>query len=225
MISLGGSLVIPRSTDEIDAAFLTKFQKLLTSFKDRKFVIVVGGGSTARKYIKALGKTNVDKKSASLIGIGITRLNAKFLAYFFGSKYTAQKVPTTLQEVRKLLQKQKIVFTGALQYAIDQTSDGTAAQIANYLKTDFINITDVKGLYTKDPKKFRNAKLIPAINFADFDKLISKMTYKPGQHFILDQHASKIIKRHKIKTTIIGKDLNNFKRCLQDKSFTGTVIR
>ena len=58
----------------------------------------------------------------------------------------------------------------------------------------------------------------------NFDKLISKMQYHPGQHFILDQHAAKIIKRIKVKTIIVGKDLKNIKNYLQNKNFVGTVI-
>ena len=50
------------------------------------------------------------------------------------------------------------------------------------------------------------------------------MKYHPGQHFILDQHAAKIIKKHKIRTSIIGKDIKNLKKCLQDKKFIGTII-
>jgi uridylate kinase len=51
------------------------------------------------------------------------------------------------------------------------------------------------------------------------------MTYSPGQHFILDQHAAKIIKKHKVKTVILGKNLQNLKSYLQGKKFIGTVIQ
>ena len=223
VISLGGSVIIPTYTDQIDYDYLKKLKKLFASIKDKRFVIAVGGGSTARKYMKALEQEGFDKKTQSVFGISVTRMNAKFMADFFYG-LASQSIPRSLAEVKNLLKHNKIVFTGGLRYEEDNTSDGTAARIANYLNTDFINITDVDGLYTKDPRKFKDAKLINHISFEDFDKMIKQLTYHPGQHFVLDQHASAIIKRNKIRTTIIGKDIENIQRCLNDKDFKGTVI-
>ncbi|MDP1694613.1 MAG: UMP kinase [Candidatus Woesearchaeota archaeon] len=223
VLSLGGSVIIPTYTDQIDYNYLKKLKRLFASIKDRKFVIVVGGGSTSRKYMKALEQEGFDKKTQSVFGISVTRMNAKFMAYFFYG-LASQSIPRSLLEVKNLLKHNKIVFTGGLRYEEDNTSDGTAARIANYLNTDFINITDVDGLYTKDPRKFKDAKLINHISFEDFDKMIKQITFHPGQHFVLDQHASAIIKRNKIRTTIIGKDIENIQRCLNDKDFKGTVI-
>ena len=223
VLSLGGSLIIPKSTDRVDNKFLKSFKKLLDAHKSTRFIIVVGGGSTARKYIDALNENKASTRSKCLMGIGVTRLHAKFLTHFFG-KHVSPHVPTNLQDIKKFIKKHKIVLTGALRYEEDNTSDGTAAKIANYFKTDFINVTDVKGLYTKNPKKYKDARLVKAISFEEFDKLISRMKFRPGQHFILDQHAAKIIKKHKVRTIIVGKDLKNLGKCLSGKKFTGTVI-
>tara|TARA_Y100000310_G_scaffold335338_2_gene417123 strand:- start:37339 stop:38025 length:687 start_codon:yes stop_codon:yes gene_type:complete len=224
VLSLGGSVIIPKSTDNIDVKFLKEFKKILLSFKDRNFVVVAGGGSTARKYMQALGSIGVEKKSKCLIGIALTRLHARLLTYFFG-KCAAPQNPTNLKDIRKLVKKYKVVFTGALRYEEDNTSDGTAAKIANYFRTSFVNVTDVKGLFNKDPKKYKDAKLIRTISFQEFNKIMSKMQYSPGQHFILDQHAAKIIKKHKVKTVILDKNLRNLKNCLQGKKFLGTIIQ
>ena len=223
MLSLGGSVIIPTYTDQIDFEYLKKLKKLFAGIKDKKFVIVVGGGSTSRKYMKALEQEGFDKKTQSVFGISVTRMNARFMATFFYG-LASQSIPRSLSEVKNLLKHNKIVFTGGLRYEEDNTSDGTAARIANYLSTDFINITDVDGLYTKDPRKFKDAKLINHISFQDFDAMIKKILYHPGQHFVLDQHASTIIKRHKIRTIILGKNLGNIRECLNDKDFKGTVI-
>lgn len=223
VLSLGGSVIIPTYTDKVDYTYLKSFKKLIASCKDKKFVIATGGGATARKYMKALELEGFNKKVQCLMGIAITRINARFMANFFDGM-ASQITPTSLQEVKNLLKKNKVVFVGGLQYEEDNTSDGTAARIANYLHTDFMNITDVDGLYDKDPRKHKDAKLINHISFDDFNKMVKKLTYHPGQHFVLDQHASSIIKRHKIRTRIIGKDINNIRKCLNDKDFKGTVI-
>lgn len=223
VLSLGGSVIIPTYTDQIDFEYLKKLKKLFAGIKDKKFVIVVGGGSTSRKYMKALEQEGFDKKTQSVFGISVTRMNARFMATFFYG-LASQSIPRSLSEVKNLLKHNQIVFTGGLRYEEDNTSDGTAARIANYLSTDFMNITDVDGLYTKDPRKFKDAKLINHISFQDFDAMIKKILYHPGQHFVLDQHASTIIKKNKIRTTIIGRNIENIKRCLNDKDFKGTVI-
>ncbi len=222
VISLGGSLIIP---DKIDYKFLEHFKKTVRAhYRKHKFVAVCGGGSVARKYIKALQAEDKNKKEISLAGIRITRMNAQFMMQFFG-KDANETVPIDMNGVKNQLKKNNIVFCGALRYANHETSDGTAAKLANYLKTPFINLTNVQGLYTDNPKTNKSAKFIPKISWKDFQKIALKINYKPGQHFVLDQEASKIIKKHKIVTYILGPDLKNFDNLLRGKSFVGTTIR
>lgn len=219
-MSLGGSIVIP---DDVDYKFIKKFKNLILKHKNKKFVIVLGGGKTARRYIKPLAEEKISEIKQCLIGIGITRLNARFLANFFGDA-ASQHIPSSMKELKNLLSKNRIVFAGGLRFVPDNTSDGTAAAVAHYLKTDLINMTNVKGLYDKDPRKFKDAKFISNISLNDFYKMANKLKYKPGQHFVLDQHASDIIKSYKIKTIILSNDLKNFENYLNSKKFIGTII-
>ena len=50
------------------------------------------------------------------------------------------------------------------------------------------------------------------------------MKFKPGQHFVLDQTASRIIKENKTTTYILGKDMNQLDNLLNGKKFKGTII-
>jgi len=221
VMSLGGSVIIP---DKISYGFLDKFKDLIIRLsKDKRFVIVVGGGSTARKYINPLLKEGISQKTACLIGIGITRLNARFMLNFFGWP-AAKHLPSSMKELKNMIEKNRIVFTGGLRFVPNNTSDGTAAQIASYIKTDLVNVTNVQGLYTKDPRKYRDAEFIPEISFDEFDKIVRKIKYSAGQHFVLDQNASKIIKKSRIKTIIIGDDIKNLENFLAGKKFDGTII-
>src|SRR3989344_5109685 len=131
VISLGGSLIAP---DKINDDYIKKFRQTLLKFRDYKFVIVAGGGKTARTYIDALENQKVDKFRQSLIGIRITRLNAWTLINLF-KENCAKVIPKSLKDVKNLLIKNKIVVCGGLRYMEDNTSDGTAASIANILKT------------------------------------------------------------------------------------------
>ena len=223
IISLGGSLIVP---NKINTEALLEFKKILLKYKKKyKFIVICGGGNTARNYIKGLNIKGIKRKEyfQSLLGISATRLNARFMTYFFGDD-ASQGIPHDMNEVKNLLNKHHIVFCGALRYSPNQTSDSTSAKLAHYFKSPFINITNVKGLYDKNPKQFRSAKFISSITHKDFLKIANKLKFEPGQHFVLDQKAAKIIKKYKIKTFILGPDLKNLERLLNDKHYVGTLI-
>jgi len=221
VISLGGSLIVP---DEINFSFIYNFKKEIEkNYKSTKFVIVAGGGSIARKYISALRQENKDERELASAGIRATRMNAMFLMQFFGKEVNS-KLPKDMIQVKNDLKKSKVVICGALRYADNETSDGTAAKLAHFLNAEFINMTNVKGLYTADPKKDKNAKFIAKISWNDFDKITQKIKFSAGQHFVLDQQAAKIIKENRIKTYIINDHIGNISKIVNGKDFIGTLI-
>ena len=140
VISLGGSVIIPK---EIDHSFLKEFKKTIRKNLDKfRFVIVCGGGIIARKYIRALKKQRKGTKEQALAGIRATRMNAKLMTQLFGKEsHTNQTLPKSMKEIKNQLTKNNIVFCGALRYAENETSDGTAAKLASFFKTDLINIS------------------------------------------------------------------------------------
>jgi len=219
VISLGGSRIVP---DFVDDKFLARFKNLVNSHPSQKFVVVTGGGSTARKYISALRKLGENTKAQSMEGIGITRLHAGFMSRFFG-KSANEEIPLNMERVKNLLAKNHIVFCGALRWRAKNTSDGTAAKLAGFLECPFINLTNVQGLYSDDPNKNKNAKFISRISWDDFLKLTEKVEYEAGQHFVLDQSAAKTIKDNKIVTYIVG-SLSAINNILVGKKFMGTMI-
>lgn len=221
VLSLGGSLIAP---EEIDIKFLNNFKIILEKkSKDYKFVVVTGGGSIARKYISALRRAGKKEYLQSMAGIAVTRLNARFLTYLFG-KDASEGIPHDMKHIETLLKKNDIVFCGALRYHEKETSDSNAAKIAAFLGTDFINLTNVPGLFDKDPKKHKNAKLIHEISAKSLSIMANKMKFQPGQHFVIDQHAMKIILDNKIKLYILGNDLKQFENLLEGKKFIGTSV-
>ena len=221
VISLGGSLIVP---NEINFSFIEKFKKEIEkNYSKTKFVIVAGGGSIARKYISALKKENKGERELANAGIRATRMNALFLMQFFG-KIANSKLPRNMIEVKNDLKKDKIVICGALRYADNETSDGTAAKLAHFLNAEFINMTNVKGLYTADPKKDKGAKFIPRISWVDFNKITQKIKFSAGQHFVLDQQAAKTIMENRIRTYIIDDKIGNITNIVKGKGFIGTLI-
>lgn len=221
VLSLGGSLIIP---DEINVKYLKEFKKtVLENTKGYKFIVVCGGGSIARKYIYALRETGMNEIFQSFAGISATRMNARFMSYFFRQNQE-RGIPHKMKELKRYVKKFDVVFCGALEYKPHQTSDSTSAQIAKEFKTIFINLTDVAGLHDKNPKKHKDAKFISKISWKDFHKMANKEKFTPGQHFVLDQTASKIIMENRITTYILGKDMKQLNALLKCKEFKGTKI-
>lgn len=219
VISLGGSRIVP---DDVDDKFILEFRKLIDSHKDKRFVVVCGGGSSARRYISALRRLGKGNKAQSMEGIAITRLHAGFMLRFFGSEAN-EEIPMNMKKVKDLLRGNRVVFTGALRWRAKNTSDGTAAKIAGYLGSPFVNLTNVKGLYDRDPKK-KGAKFIGKISWKDFLVIAGKIKYEAGQHFILDLVAAKEISRKRIVTYIVG-SLGALDSVLKGKKrVAGTVI-
>ena len=226
VISLGGSRIVP---EDVDYKFLSDFKKLLDSHMDKKFVVVCGGGQTARRYITALKNLGKKIREQSMEGIAVTRLHAGFMARIFG-KEANEVVPVNMKSVRNLLMKNRVVFCGALRWRDNNTSDGNAAQLAGYLECPFINLTNVRGLYDRDPKlknarrsaypKLRSsgAKFISKISWKDFLKIARKISFEAGQHFVLDRIA-----KDKTVTYIVG-SLGAMDSVLKGKRFVGTLI-
>jgi uridylate kinase len=222
VLSLGGSLIIP---DKINVEYLKDFKRIILKNKNKyKFIIVCGGGSIARKYISALREIGMNENFQSYAGISATRMNARFISYFFNEDQK-KGIPHKISELKDYAKKCEIIFCGALEYYPHQTSDSTSAQIAKFFKCDFINLTDVPGLHDKNPKEFKNARFIPEISWKDFNKMANKIKFKPGQHFVLDQKAARIIMKSKITTYILGKDMKQLDNLLNGKEFIGTIIQ
>ncbi len=222
MISLGGSLIVPSGT--MDTDFLEKFKRMLRKhYRSWKFVVVCGGGSIARKYIEALRRDGKNNHEQSIAGIRATRMNSLFLMQFFG-KEANDTIPGNMEEVRNNLHKNNVVFCGALRFDPKSTSDGTAARLAHFLGSEFVNMTNVKGLYTDNPLTNKKAKFIPYQTWREFEKRALHRKFRAGQHFVLDQNAAVLIRQHKIKTYIIGKGLRNLGKILKGKKFVGTLI-
>ena len=222
VMSLGGSLIIP---NKINFKLLEQFKAVLRRFyKTHKFVIVCGGGAIARAYIEALEKEKRTEYEISQAGIRATRMNAMFMMQFFGNKEANDVLPRDMKEIQDALKKNNVVICGALRWVPHSTSDSTATKLASYLKTDFINLTNIKGLYSDNPLTHKSAKFIPKDTWKLFEKRAHANHFKAGQHFVLDQKASTIIREHKINTYILGDNMNNLKNHLAGKSFIGTTI-
>lgn len=214
VISLGGSIIIPK---ELDVIFLKKFSKLIKELKKKhKLSIVCGGGYTARLYTRKRKELGLTIDQAHKLGIFATHLNSKLVAELIGGKFS-NKHPEKIGRMRSL-----IVSGG---YKVGWTTDTDAALIAKTMKADvLINLTNVKGVYTKDPNKYKNAEFIEKMSWEKFENMFGKKITGAGKHYVFDPVAGQICKKNKIKVIILGKDIKNLNDFIKNRNFVGTVI-
>ncbi len=220
VLSLGGSVFVP---DAIDTTFLKKFKSFIITEikKGNRFVIVSGGGATARKYRDA-GAAVVQTmpiEDLDWLGIHATRLNAQLLRTIFrGIAY--QKVikdPTKKHKIKADL----IIAAG---FRPGNSTDYCAVMIAkNYGASTVINLSNIDYVYTKDPK-LAGAKKIEQISWADFRKIVGNK-WDPGLHAPFDPIASKHAQQNNLRVIVAnGKDFKNLEKIISGKKFKGTII-
>ncbi len=197
------------------AAFLVKLSKICQP------VIVAGGGTIARHYISHARSSGADESTLDELGIEISRLNAKLLIYALGNKAYSHP-PTTLQEVRHAVDDGLIVITGGLHPG--QSTNGTAALIAEKIKAEqFLNATDVDGVYDMDPNKFKQAKKFKRIELKNLKNILVHEDSVAGGYDLMDIVALKIIERSKIQTRILKADPKIIEKAIKGSN-VGTEI-
>ena len=227
VLSVGGSVICPDLPDHNYVRRLSVKVKELS--KKYKLIIVIGGGKTARNYTNALKKLGACDKGMHETGILATMLNAKFVIEGFktGGVNVCSELITgkdfVLLAKNKLKRYSVLIGCGTVPFI---TTDTDAAILADKLNAKrLINVSNVLGVYDKDPNKFKNAKKFNELGFKQFSTLISKSaTGKPGENIIFDNKATKIVCRSKIESHFVNSDLQNITRAVQGKKHNGTVL-
>ena len=184
-------------------------------------ILIAGGGKIARHYISNARSSGADESTLDELGIEISRLNAKLLIYALKDKAYPHP-PTTLPEVKNAVESGLIVVAGGLHPG--QSTNGTAALIAEKVNaSEFLNATDVDGIYDSDPNKNKKAKKFKRIDLKDLRNLLVHEDSMAGGYDLMDIVALKVIERSKIKTRIIKADIKIIEKALKGMR-TGTEI-
>jgi uridylate kinase len=185
-------------------------------------IVITGGGSIARLYINFARKLGLDEASLDLLGISISRINAKLLIASLGN-YAYPDVPLSLDDVGRFVESNKIIVSGGLHPG--QSTNATSALIAEKTRaSEFINATDVNGIYDSDPRKNNNAQLFEKIEVNKLLNMLLKESSMAGEYDLLDIVALKVIERSKIKTKVILSDPTNIFNTIQGRSYKGTEL-
>lgn len=222
ILSVGGSIIIPKTG--FDITFLKKFRAMILREvkKGGRFILVVGGGATARVYQDALGKVvRASNQDLDWVGIGATIINAEFVRLMFGDH--AHKDVIRNPEVKVRTQKPIIVAAGNEP---GHSTDTDAVLMAKtYGAKHLLNLSNIKYVYDKDPGKHSNAKKIERIDWETFRKEIVGSKWTPGFNAPFDPIASKLAQEMGLAVGILdGTNLAEVGKAIAGKPFQGTTI-
>lgn len=223
IISVGGSLIYPNGG--IDTSFLAKFNNFIRKevAKGKRFMLIAGGGKIARHYQEAGKKVigNINNEDLDWLGIHATRFNAHLLRTIF-QDIAHPRIITNYE--KKLFNWKEPVAIGA-GWRPGWSTDYDAVILARDYKAQIIiNLSNVNGVYDKDPKKYKDAKLIKNITWEEMEKIIGNK-WTPGFSAPFDPVATPLAK--KLGLTVIitsGHNMENLEKIINGESFKGTVV-
>ncbi len=224
IISLGGSLIVPQ---EIDFLYLKELREALEKeIKNGwKFVIITGGGRTARKYIEAAHEANADvtNEDKDWLGIHATRMNAHLIRTVFRD-VAHPRINTNPHDLEDFYNFKESVLVAA-GWRPGFSTDYDAVVLAKYLDIEkIVNFSNIDYVYTEDPKKNPNAIKIEQSNWTDFRKIVGD-EWSPGLNAPFDPIASKLAQEAGLEVAILnGKNLKNFQEYLEGREYVGTRI-
>ncbi len=221
VISVGGSLIAP---DGVDAKFVSSFTALMQKYtkKGQKFILITGGGKVARTYMNALDQIIHPKLDVlDWMGIYSTHLNAQFMRLAL-KKLAYSRVVINPNE-NFSFNGCSIIIAGGWKPGC--STDYDAVLFAKKIGAKkMINLSNIDYVYTKDPRKFPDAKRIDSISWKEYMKIIPKK-WSNGLSTPFDPIASKEAQKRNIEVALInGNKLEEIEKYLEGKEFIGSKI-
>ena len=192
VIKIGSAVLAGEGYDGVDESIFSRLAKDVLCIKDKREIVVVSSGAIAigmkRLGLKEKVKSIPEKQAVAAIGQG--SLMAIYEKVFSPLKIRVAQVLLThddLSDRHRFLNAKNTLQT-LLEYnaipiinendtvAVDEIkfgdNDNLSALVTNLVEADLLVIlTDINGLYNKDPKINKDAELIPVVD--DIDKFIS----------------------------------------------------
>jgi len=223
VMSVGGSLIVP---DQIDTNFLTNLRNVLiteTATHGRRFIIIAGGGKTARIYQDAAGAVaELARDDVDWLGIHATHLNGHLLRTIFRdiAYHVMVKNP---DEVLDIPGDPAVII--AAGYRPGCSTDLRAVQIAERIgASKVINLSNTDYVYTDNPHTNPNATKLEDVSWADFRKIIPA-DWEPGMSAPFDPIAAQEAEAKGIEVAQInGLKLDALENYLHNRPFIGTRI-
>ncbi len=201
VVRVGGSVV----ASPFDPVLMGRYVDLLVELRRLGHVVVavVGGGSLSRELIGTAKSLGLREFEQDLVAISVSRLLAQLFVLKLGRVGTAG-VPVTVEEAAGLVGKgKKIVVMGGLKPGM--TTDAVAALLAERVGAELlVKATDQDGVFSRDPRRFPDARKLDALNFDDLGKLFEADRHRAGIHQVLDPEAVRLLQKSRIRTVVVN---------------------
>ncbi|MCS7142692.1 MAG: UMP kinase [Aigarchaeota archaeon] len=222
VIKIGGHLI--SSGGEIDIDSMKSIAKtLMEAYQgDEKWVVVVGGGDGARKYIDAARAAGADEATCDSIAIAITRVHAMIFIQFL-QPHAHPTVPTDLDYLKEALSVSRMVVVGGLWPG--QSTFAVAALCAQAARANrMIVATDVDGIYDSDPRVNPNARRLRVADYDTVKRLLLNTSHAAGAYKLIDSVGLSVAERSRMRLLFVnGRDREMLKAAiLRDEA--GTVV-
>ncbi|KSW10707.1 hypothetical protein CF15_07940 [Pyrodictium occultum] len=193
----------------------------LLSREGYRLAVVVGGGPVARAYIAAAEEAGAGKAFQDMLGIEAARLNARLLAAVLQPEAYPEP-PRSLWEALEAAATGRILVAGGFQPG--QSTAGVAALLAEALGAELLVLaTTVEGVYTADPRRSPEARLIPRLSYGELRRVLEQ-SLEPGRYELLDPLALSIVERSRIPVRVVdGSDPWNVARAVRGEQ-VGSLI-
>ncbi len=224
IISLGGSLLVPNA---IDTDFVANFKNFIVSYieKGYSFILVTGGGRTARKYIDAAAEvSDITDDDKDWLGIHATRMNGHFIRTVF-REHAHPRINTNPHDLEDFYNAPEPILVAA-GWRPGRSTDFCAVLLGKYLDAKrIVNLSNIDYAYDKDPREFSDALKIERATWAEFREIVGNV-WNPGMSAPFDPIASKMAEEEEMEVAILnGSDLDNLGHYLDGGTFQGTVVR
>jgi uridylate kinase len=221
VLKIGGH-VFPAT---IQTPMVSAYSELLRELRrsGHQLVAITGGGEAARKYSEAARALGATEFTCDLLGIHVSRLNARLLISALGDDAYPEPL-STYRELVHAVSTDTIVVGGGMHPG--QSTDTVGALVAEALRADwYIKATDVEGVYTADPNTDPGATKIEEITPDELLRHVMARKLSAGEYTLFDPIAIKIVERAKIATRIVdGRTAKNVARVIEGHPL-GTLIK
>jgi len=216
VLKVGGSLA------EYPAS-LKKLCKELASFaEEHKILIVPGGGKFAdvvRNFAKSYGLSSTVAHKMALLAMDQFGLFLSDITPNSFVSYSLEKVKNSPSGTLPIFLPSRFIFRkDPLESSWNVTSDSITAYIAGMLRADkLILVTDVDGVFTENPKKSLDAKLIAEVS--------AKQLLGWNRRTSVDQTLPKILLKTKLDCYVInGRHPRRIREVLENQKSVYTHI-
>jgi uridylate kinase len=200
VIRIGGSVV----ASPLNADLIGKYVELLGGLRRRRHdvAVVVGGGALSRELIRAAEVLGLGQSAQDEVAISVSRVVAQLFGLRLG-KLGFLPVPVTVEEAARVFERGRVVVMGGLRPGM--TTDTVAALLAERVKADLlVKATDQDGVYSRDPRRFPDARKLDSVSLADLSRLFEVDKHVAGIHQIVDPNAVKILRRLRLRTVVVN---------------------